>query len=67
MKGMEVKKWLDDYPLELTPSERAVARQALVDAYFMGFEDGKHSKGGEVIVDVPTVPSWIKIVDEEGM
>lgn len=64
---MEVKKWLDEYPLELTPGERAVARQALVDAYFMGFKDGKNNTGGEVIVDVPTVPSWVEIVDEEGM
>jgi len=64
---MEVKKWLDEYPVELTPAERAVARQALVDAYFMGFADAKNERGGDVIVDVPTAPSWVKIVDGEGM
>lgn len=62
---MEVKKWLDEYPLELTASERAVARQALVDGYFQGFRDAKNGVGGEVIVDAPTVPSWIDV--EEGM
>ena len=64
---MEVLKWLDDYPLELSPAERAVARQALVDGYFMGYADAKNDRGGDVIVDVPTVPSWVQIVDGEGM
>jgi hypothetical protein len=63
-KGMEVTKWLDDYPLELSPAERAVARQALVDGYFMGYADAKNEKGGNVIVDVPTVPSWVQVDDE---
>jgi hypothetical protein len=62
---MEVKKWLDEYPVELSPSEKAVARQALVDGYFMGYADAKNEKSGNVIVDVPTVPSWVRVEDEE--
>lgn len=62
-----MKKWLDEYPLELTSAERAVARQALVDAYFMGYADGKNNKGGNVIVDVPTAPSWVEIDDGEDL
>lgn len=64
---MEVKEWLDQYPVELTPAERAVARQALVDGYFKGYADGKNGTGGNIIVDEPTVPTWIEFIDEEGM
>jgi hypothetical protein len=61
---VDVAQWLEEYPLELTPAEREVARQALVDGYFKGFADAKNNTGGNVIVDVPTVPSWIEVEDE---
>lgn len=57
---LDVVKWIDEYPLQLTAAEKAVAKQALVDAYFMGFDDGKNGKQGDVFVDESIVPSWIQ-------
>lgn len=61
---LDTIEWMDDYPVKLTASERAVARQALVDAYFKGFDDGKNGRLGDVFVDQATMPSWIKVEEE---
>lgn len=58
-------EWIEEYPVELTPSEKAVAMDALGDAYIQGYQDAQ--KGKELLFigrDTPADKATSKILGQ---